>query len=285
MNGFRLRRIPRVPLGTVFIFIFITALGALMVFPLIYLVSSAFKPLNELFLYPPRFFVQHPTLDNFRDLLLNTSQSWVPFSRYIFNSAVVSAFTVFGDVFLGSLAAYVLSKHDFPMRKAVFHMVILSIMFAPQVTQIPRFLVVQNLGMIDTYAGLIVPNLALPLGLFLMKQFIDQMPNALLEAARIDGCSEWRVFWKILMPNVKPAWATVSIFAFVAVWNDGWSPLVFTKSEAMKTLPLGLQTIGNTIAVSGAMAAATLLMILPTIIMFIILQSRVMQTMAHSGLK
>lgn len=271
-----------------FLYTFLTALGLLMLAPLVYMFSSALKPTSELFLFPPRFFVVNPTLKNFKDLLLATGTSIVPFSRYIFNSIVVSSFIVVGSIIIAAMAAYPLSKHDMPFKRFIFNMILLALMFAPQVTQIPQFIVIKELGLINTYAALIIPALAAPVSLFLMKQFLDQIPNALLEATRIDGGNEWTTFWKVVMPMLKPAWATLALFSFISAWNDPWSANIYTTTEDMKTLPLALQTLSGgygVVARTGTVAAASFLMVVPTILVFVITQRMVLETMAHSGIK
>ncbi|MEW6228291.1 MAG: carbohydrate ABC transporter permease [Bacillota bacterium] len=274
--------------GRVALYVFMTAFAAFMAMPLVYLISSAFKPIEELFVFPPRFFVRHPTIQNFVTLLLAVSGSSVPFSRYAFNSVFVSSLTVVGSVLLSSMAAYPLAKHRFPGRDLIFLGIVSALMFAPEVTQIPRYLVVNKLGLIDTYGALVIPNLAGALGLFLTRQFLEQIPNALLEAARVDGASEWTIYTKVIMPIIKPACATVAMLVFVASWNDTFSPLVFTRSEAMKTLPLAVQTIAGgpgVIARTGAVMAASFVLTVPTIIVFLLLQRLVLETMVHSGIK
>jgi ABC-type glycerol-3-phosphate transport system permease component len=171
----------------------------------------------------------------------------------------------------------------------IFGMIIAALMFAPQVTRIPQYLVVQKLGLIDTYGALIVPALAYSLGLFMMKQFMDNSVDlALIEAARIDGANEWTIFWRVVMPNVAPAWNTLLIFGFIAQWNDSFSPVVFTRSEAMKTVSVAMISLTNgpaTVARLGAQSAAAFLMTAPVIIVFLLRQAKVIQTMAHSGIK
>jgi ABC-type glycerol-3-phosphate transport system permease component len=260
------------------------------VLPIIYVISTAFKPLEELLLFPPPFFVRRPTMDNFQDLLLATNALAVPFSRYLFNSVFVTLTTVLLQVLFCSMAAYPLSKaRGLPGTNIIFGMVIAALMFAPQVTRIPQYLVVQKLGMIDTYWALIVPALAYSLGLFMMKQFMDNSVDiSLIEAARIDGATEWTIFWRVVMPNVAPAWNTLLIFGFIAHWNDSFSPVVFTRSEAMKTVSVAMISLTNgpaTVARLGAQSAAAFLMTAPTIIVFLLRQAKVMQTMAHSGIK
>ncbi|GIP43345.1 ABC transporter permease [Paenibacillus sp. J45TS6] len=274
--------------GGIVLYIFLTLLGLLMLAPLVYMISTAFKPVSELFLFPPRFFVNNPTLLNFRDLLLVTGTTSVPFSRYIFNSLFISICIVFFGVMISAMAAYPLAKHNMPFRGAIFNMVVLALMFSPLVVQIPQYLLVSKLGLINTYWALILPYLAAPMGMFLMTQFLRQLPDALLEAARMDGASEWKVFVSVVLPMLKPAISTFALFSFISAWNDPYPAMVYTTEEDMKSLPLAIQTIGGgagVVARVGTLAAASLLMIIPTILVFIITQRMVLQTMAHSGLK
>ncbi len=270
-------------------YIVLTALALFTLLPIVYMISTAFKPLEEMFLYPPRFFVRHPTLRNFVDLLLAMDALSVPFTRYLFNSLFVTTATVTFSVILSSMAAYPLAKYPrMPGAKLFFSIIVSALMFAPEVTQIPRYLIVDRLGMIDTYWGLIIPSLAGTYGLFLMKQFMEQMPTELIEAAKVDGASEWLIFWRIVMPLVRPAWITLIIFSFISTWNDFFTPLIFTRSEQMTTLPLIMSSIGGgpgIVARSGAVAAASMVVVLPTLIIFLLLQRYVMQTMAYSGIK
>ena len=263
-------------------------LAAFAILPIVYIISTAFKPLEELLLFPPPFFVRNPTLDNFTDLLLSFGSLSVPFTRYLFNSLFVVIVLTFAGAMLAALAAYPLAKLNPPLGNALFALVVAGLMFPPEVLAIPRYIVVANMGIIDTYWALILPNIAVPLGMFLMKQFMDQLPSEILEAARVDGASEWTVFWRIAMPMVSPAWNTVIILSFIAFWNDSFSPVVFTRSEAMKTVPYAMITIqagANFIARQGAAAAAVFIMTTPTILVFILRQAKVVQTFAHAGIK
>lgn len=283
----RPKRRSRIDSGRVITLVFLTVLALFMVLPLVYMVSTALKPLDELFLWPPRLLVQHPTLENFRNLIIATSALSVPFTRYIFNSGFVAVAAVSGIIVLGSMGAYPLSKHKtMPGRNLIFTTIIAALMFAPEVTQIPRYIVVANLGLIDTYWALILPQLASAYALFLMKQFIDQIPDEVLESARIDGAGEFRIFWRMIMPLAKPAWATLTIITFISTWNDFFGPLIFTRTEAMRTLPLAIATIGsNSIARQGAVAAATFLTTAPPLLIFAYFRRRVIETMAYSGIK
>ena len=274
----------------VFVYLGIIALVAFTALPLIYVVSTAFKPLDELFLFPPRFLVRRPTPSNFEDLVTSLSSSAVPFARYVLNSVFVSLVIVVATVIVSSMGAFSLVKYHPPGSKTIFAIVIAALMFSPHVTQIPRYMVVNGMRLINTYFALILPNIAVAYNFFLMKQFTEQIPDELLESARIDSASEWRIYWNIVMPSLKPAWATLVVFSFTTNWNDYFTPLIFTTSQAMKTMPLALQTIAGGMAAAnigrfGAVAAATFVMVLPTVVMFTLMQRLVMQTMVHSGIK
>lgn len=272
------------------LYLFMLCLVGFTSLPIVYVVSTAFKPLEELFLFPPRFFVRRPTTINFANLVISLGSSAVPFARYVFNSVIVTIVIVFCTVTVCSLGAYGIVKHNPPGSKTIFALIIAALMFSPHVTRIPSYLVVKSLGMINTYLALIIPSIAVAYNFFLMKQFLEQMPDELLESARIDGAGEWIIFWRIVMPSLKPAWATLVVFSFVSNWNDYISPLIYTTKQVMRTLPLALQTIAGgpaemSIGRAGAVAAATFLMITPVIILFTTMQAMVMETMVHSGIK
>jgi ABC-type glycerol-3-phosphate transport system permease component len=264
-------------------------LAFFMMLPILFIISHAFKPIDELFAFPPRFLVQKPTFDNFRDLFFTTSTSGIPFSRFIFNSLLVTISVMFLSVFISALAAYAMAKMKFKLRKVLFEVNTLALMFVPIAVQIPRYLVVDQTGMLDTYFAHILPLLAMPIGLFLLKQFIDQVPEELKEAAIIDGASEFTVFRKVIVPVIMPALATVAILAFQAVWNNVETSNYYVNDESLKTLSFFMSSVasgsGNTIAGQGMSAAASLLMFVPNLVIFVLLQSKVMNTMAHSGLK
>lgn len=255
-----------------------------MALPFVYALCQAFKPMEELFVFPPTFFVHNPTLENFSDLFLLMGQSWVPFSRYILNSLLVTGLGTYLHIVAASLAAYTLEKHRFPGRNLFFSLVVLSLMFSSQVTSIPNYIIMSKLGWIDTYAALIIPAIAMPMGLYLMKQFMNQVPDNIIESARIDGCGEFRIFMRIVMPMVKPAWLTLIIFAIQSLWNAPSGSFIY--SEELKTLPNALSQIAsNGIARAGVGAAVAVLVMLLPLTVFIINQSNVMQTMATSGMK
>ena len=261
--------------------------------PILFIISHAFKPTNELYAWPPRFFVRRPTFDNFKNLVELAADSGIPFSRYLFNSILVTVVGVFLSILITSLAAYGLSKLKFKGKKLLFEINTLALMFVPIAVTIPRYLTMSSLGIIDSYFALILPLIAIPVGLFLVKQFIDQTPNEIIESAKIDGASEMQIFLKIIMPIIAPAVATVGILAFQLFWNDIIGSTLYVDSESMKTLPFYFSTlaaqvgagVGNPVAGQGMLAAASFIMFVPNIILFIFLQSKVMNTMAHSGIK
>lgn len=283
-----LKKRSKIKKSMVMLYICVTVLVVFCALPLIYLISTAFKPLNELYLFPPKFFVRNPTLKNFSDLFLSLSSSAIPFTRYIFNSAVVTSITVFGTVLVCTLGAFSLVKYHPPGSKFLFNLILAALMFSPYVTQIPRYLVINELNLINSYWALVLPNLAVAYNFFLIKQFVEQFPNELIEAARIDGCGEFKMFFKIVLPFLAPAWATLVVFSFVSSWNDYFSALIYLNDSVKITLPLALNTISggtNSIGRAGAVAAATTIMALPTVVIFTLMQRKVMETMIHSGIK
>ncbi len=285
-QGVRIRK--KVKISKILLYILVAALLVFTVLPMICMVCRAFMPMTELFIYPPRIFVRHPTLQNFVDLLSSLSSSTVPFTRYIFNSLWVTIVTVFLSVVVCSMGAYGMVKHKPVGAATIFTIVIAALSFSGHVTKIPNYMIVSGVGLIDSYAALIVPSIATAYNFFLVKQFCEQLPDSLLEAARIDGAKEFRIFWTIAMPLLKSAWSTLAVFSFVSSWNDSFSPLVYIQTDSMKTLPLALQTMAGgagVVARSGTVGAATFLTTAPTIIVYTVMKGRVMDTMAYSGIK
>ena len=276
----------RIDAGLIGIVLFLLVVAVVMALPIVYLVVTAFKPLDELFVYPPTFFVRNPTTSNFSSLVLAVSSSMVPFSRYLVNSLFISGVVVTGVVLISSMAAYPLAKHRFPARNLIFKFVVASLMFAPEVIEIPRYIFISHLNIMNTYFVLILPQLCFPIGLFLMKQFMEQIPDAIFEAAKIDGANQVVLFRQIALPQVKPASATVIILAFIQVWNDIASSSLFVQNERIKTLPYFLSTIsGQGVATVGTAAAAAFLLLIPTVTIFLLFQRQVISTMAYSGIK
>ncbi|WP_010196783.1 carbohydrate ABC transporter permease [Bacillus sp. m3-13] len=269
---------------------FLIPLAIFMAMPIVFVFSHAFKPIDELFAYPPRFFVQKPTMQNFIDLMNNTSTTGVPMSRYLFNSISITLIVVFVTVLISTMAGYALSKKRFKLKKTIFEINTLALMFVSAAVVIPRYLLIEKVGLLDTFLVHIFPLIAMPIGLFLVKQFIDQIPNELIEAAQMDGATDYQIFRKIIIPLVKPAISTIAILSFQLVWNNTETSTLFVDNENLKTFAFYMSTLtsatsGNTVAGQGMAAAASLIMFIPNLIIFIILQSQVMNTMAHSGIK
>ncbi|MDP2424792.1 MAG: carbohydrate ABC transporter permease [Candidatus Izemoplasmatales bacterium] len=268
--------------------LFLFPLALFMLLPLVYIFNHAFKPLEELFYYPPRFFVNNPTLENFRRLFELTGVSGIPMSRYLFNSIVVTVLVLFFSVLIATLAGYALSKLAFKGKKIMNEINTLALMFVGVAVMIPRYLVVEQLGLIDNFFVHVLPYLAIPVGLFLVKQFIDQIPNELIDASRVDGANEWQIYVKIIIPLIKPAIATIVILSFQAVWNSADTSQTYINQDSLKTFAFYMGTLTNNtngVAGQGMGAAASLIMFVPNLVIFILMQSKVMDTMAHSGIK
>lgn len=270
--------------GNLLVFLFLALFGLFFIFPIFYSVLNAFKPLEEILIFPPRMYVKNPTLDNFLELAMLMEDSWVPLSRYLFNSIVVSVVGTAGHLLLSSMAAYPMAKIHFPGRKGFQKLIVMSLLFSSSVTYIPMYIVMDQLNLIDNQFAIILPAWQSSLGLYLMMNFMTNLPDSMLEAARIDGASEFRIYWQIVMPNVKPAWMTLIIFSFQAMWNNTGASYLY--SEELKMLPsiIGTITAGG-VRRTGVSAAAALLMMLPPILIFVFSQNNVIETMSSSGLK
>jgi len=272
-------------------YILLTPITLFMLLPIIFIFSHAFKPPDELFAYPPRFFVTNPTLKNFTDLFAKLSTSGVPVSRYLFNSVLITVTTIVATTLVSTTAAYALSKKRFRLKQTLFAVNTVALMFVPIAVTIPRFLIIEKLSLMDTFWVHILPGLAMPVGLFLIKQFIDGIPTEVIEAAQIDGASDVAIYGRIILPMIRPAIATIAILTFQAAWNNADTSTLYVNSENLKTFAFYLTTLtttttgANAVAGQGIAAAASLIMFLPNLIIFIFLQSQVMSTMSHSGLK
>ena len=260
-------------------------MGLFMFLPMYYVVIQSLKPLDELFMFPPKFIVMKPTLENFTDLFTLMGDSWVPFSRYIFNTVFITICGTIGNLIFASMAAYSLAKLRFPGRNAIFQIIVMSLMFHSTVNQVTHFIILSAFGWIDTYLSIIVPSMATTIGLYLMKQFMEtSVPDTVLESARLDGASEFRTYLIIAMPMVKPAWLTLIIECFKNLWNTGSS--IYIHSEELKTFNYAIQQIvSGGIARSGAGAASTVVMMMVPILIFVFNQSQIVETMGSSGMK
>lgn len=270
------------------IYLMLAPMVLMSILPIMYIVFTAFKPIGELFAYPPKFITLRPTFDNFRKLFEASEDTIFPLSMYLFNSIVSTAAVVLIGMIIAVAAAYALSKKRFRGRNAIFKMNTLSMMFVATAVSIPRYLIIKEVGLIDSFWANIIPMLATPVGVFLLKQFVDQLPDAVIEAARIDGANDYQIIWRIVLPLVKPALATVAILLFQNSWNAMEASKMFINTESLKTFAFYMNTLsnsGNGVAGVGISAAASLLMFLPNVVLFVLMQSKVMNTMAHSGMK
>ena len=285
IHHYKYRRKPNRSLGgDIGVYIFLGLCSILMITPLVFAISNSLKPLDEVLKRPPSFFAIHPTFDNFSDLFVTLSQGWVPLTRYIWNTLFVTVVGTVGHVILASMAAYVLAKYNFPGGNLFFRIAVVALMFTGYVTGIPNYLIMCKLHMVDTYWSIVLPAIGGSLGLFLMKQFIDGFPMSLIEAAKIDGAHELTIFWKLVMPNVRPAWLTISIFSIQGLWNNPQTQTIYTENKKM--LSYALTQLGtNVIARMGQQNAVIVFTMLVPIVFFIFSQSQIMETMASSGLK
>lgn len=275
-------------IGQLKIILIILPLVIFMGMPIIFIINHAFKPMEELFAFPPTFFVRNPTLDNFTKLIKFSDSSGIPLSRYIFNSLLVTVLTVGAALLLTTLSAFALSKIKFKGRKTLTQINQIAIMFVSTAVLIPRYMVICNLGMIDNLFAHILPLVAMPVALFLVKQFVEQIPDSLLEAAYMDGATDLDIYLKVILPMIRPAIATAAILVFQQVWTNMETSNYFFNDDSMKTLTFYMNTlvnVNNTVAGQGMSAAASLIMFVPNLVLFIILQNKVMNTMANSGIK
>ncbi len=277
----------RFELGQLKLYAFLLPLAIVMALPIVFIFMNAFKPLDELFAYPPRFYVKKPTFENFQNLFALSSQTQIPAIRYLFNSLVSTLSVVLLTLMISVSAGYVFSKKRFRLKKLLFDINSLALMFVPVAVSIPRYFIIVRTGLYDNFLAHILPLLATPTGVFLVKQFIDQLPDALVEAAVIDGAGDITILRKIIIPLTTPALSTVAIMTFQTAWNSVESSTMYINDETIKSFSFYMSTLSTTegIAGQGMAAAASLLMFLPNLILFIILQSRVMSTMTHSGIK
>ena len=270
--------------GTFFLLLFLFAGALIMALPMILIISNAFKPYDELLVFPPRLIPNNPTLKNFRDMFSILSSSYVPFLRFIFNSIFVTAAGTAGHIIISSMCAYPLAKKRFPGRNVIFNMIVFSLMFSATASVISNYIIMSSLHWIDTYYSLIIPAFGSSLGLYLMKQFMEQLPDSLIEAARMDGASQWKIFWQIVMPNVKGAWLTLLMLSVQSLWGMGANNYIY--KEQLKTLPYALgQIMSGGIARAGVGAAVSLLMLIVPVTIFVFSQSNIVEIMSSSGMK
>ena len=277
-------KLSRSGFGNMVVFLILAILGIFTAIPFLFSIVQSLKPMDELFVYPPRLTVSRPTLNNFAVLFQLTANTWVPLSRYLFNSLLLTVCGTLGNVIVCSLAAFPRAKFRFHGRDLLFNLVVVSLLFTYEVTFIPNYVILSRLHMLDTFWALLLPAIATPMGLFLMKQFMEQISDSIVESARVDGAGSLTIYWRIMMPQVKPAWLTLVIFSFQALWNR--EGLEFIFSEERKMFPTILkQVAASGVARAGAAAAAAVILMIPPILVFVLSQSNVIETMASSGIK
>lgn len=281
---YRRVRLSRSIWGDIFVVFVLTLFGAFSAYPLIYTISNSLKGLDEIFVFPPRLFPRNITFRNFIDLFNLIGNTQIPISRYFINTLTITLFGTAGHVLLSSLCAYPLSKHRFPGRHLINQLVVYSLMFSAAVTAIPTYMIISWFGLIDSQLAIIIPAFGFTLGLFLMRQFMNVIPNELLEAAKIDGANEYQIFFKVVMPLVKPAWLTLIILLFQQLWGTDGGAYIFTENLKPLSYALG-QIVAGGVARTGTAAAVTVIMLVVPISVFIFNQTKMLETMAHSGLK
>ena len=274
--------------GQIKIILIILPLVIFMAMPIIFIANHAFKPMEELFAFPPTFFVRNATLENFTKLIKFSRTAGIPLSRYVFNSIAVTVLTVGLSLLFTTCAAFALAKLKFKGRNLMMQINQIALMFVATAVLIPRYLVVCKFGMIDTIWAHVLPLVAMPVALFLVKQFVEQVPDSLIEAAYMDGATDMQVYRKVIIPMIKPAIATAAILVFQQVWTNMETSNYYINDDSMKTLTFYMNSLvnaNNSVSGQGIAAAATLIMFIPNLVLFIILQNNVMNTMAHSGIK
>lgn len=278
------RRVSRSGIGTFFLLMVLITFAVVIALPLALIISNSFKGADELWVFPPKLIPNNPTLENFRNMFSVMSDGTVPFTRYLFNSIFITTVGTAGNIIFSSMCSFILAKYKFPGNKLIFRVIVLALMFNATVTAIPNYLVLSYLGWIDTYAALIIPAFGSSLGLYLMKQFMEQLPDSLIEAAKIDGANLWMTFWRVIMPNVKSAWMTLLLLSVQQLWGTGATTYIY--NEQLKTLPYALnQILTGGIARAGVGAAVSVLMMIVPVVIFVFSQSNIIETMSSSGLK
>ena len=278
------KQLNRSHFGNFSIFLMLALMGVFMALPLYLSIITSFKPPEELFIFPPRFYVVNPTGKNYSQLFQLVSNTVVPLSRYLFNSIFVSIASTTMGVIFGAMAAYPFAKKKFIGRELMWKLIMLTLLFSGGVTSLPSYIVKAKLGLINTYWVLILPHIASTLHMFLLRQFMLQIPDVLLDAGKIDGAGDMRIFFHVVLPNIKPAWMTVMVLSFMSIWNLGSGGVIW--DEPLKLLPTALTQITSaSISRTGVSAASAVLLMIPPIVSFIVTQSKMLQTMAHSGIK
>jgi ABC-type glycerol-3-phosphate transport system permease component len=281
---YRKVRLSRSVGGDILLMLTLLLFGSFSAYPLIFTITNSLKGLDEIFVFPPRLFPRNITFGNFIDLFNLIGNTQIPISRYFMNTLWITLAGTAGHVFFASLCAYPLAKHRFPGRHLINQLIVYSLMFSAAVTAITSYMIISWLGLIDSQLAIIIPAFGFTLGIFLMRQFMNTIPNELLEAAKMDGANEYQIFFKVVMPLVKPAWLTLIILLFQQLWGADGGVFIFTENLKPLSYALG-QIVAGGVARTGTAAAVTVIMLIVPITIFIVNQSKMLDTMAHSGLK
>lgn len=278
------KRLSRSLGGDIGLFLILIGFGLFSAYPLIFTICNSLKPMDEMFIFPPKLFPNNITFDNFVDLFNLVGNSQIPITRFLFNTLFITLLGTVGHVILASMCAYPLAKYNFPGKTIIFTLIIYSLMFSGAVLGIPNYMIISKLGLLDSPFAIIIPAFATTLGLYLMKQFMETIPTELIEAAKVDGASEMTVFFKVVMPMVKPAWLTLVILLFQSLWSADGGTFIYT--DKLKPLTYALsQIVAGGISRTGAAAAVSVVMLVIPITVFIINQSKIIETMSYSGIK
>jgi len=265
----------------IFIHLLLFAGLAITLAPFIWMISTSFKSAESVFTFPPQWIPKHPTIEQYQALFRE-----VNFLQFFKNSVIVAFGITLFSLFLNSLGGFAFAKHKFPGREKIFALLLATMMVPGQITMIPVFLMLKTVGLINSYWGLIIPAGASAFGIFLMRQFITTIPTDLIESARIDGCSEFRIYWTIILPLCKPVLAALGIFTFMGSWNAFLWPLIVMIKENMYTLPVALANLSGQHATKfGLLMAGAVVVVVPVLIVFIVAQRYVIKGVAVTGLK
>ena len=262
-------------------FVFLCLSLVFTLFPFIWMLSTSFKSPGEIFTQTPTFIPVQATLDNYRNLLQSAN-----LGRSFMNSLVFATGMTILSVLCNAMAAYGFAKLSFPGREKIFALLLLTMMVPGQVTMMPVFLILKALGFLNSFVGLIIPGIASVFGIFMLRQFMQAIPEEILEAARIDGCSEYRIFFSIMLPLCRPVLATLAIFSFIGAWNEFFWPLVIMLREDMQTLPVALANLNGQFNTDwGLLMAGSVLVVVPVILVFLLAQKHYIKGIAAGGVK
>ncbi len=279
------KKIKRVSFSKVLALVLLLSYLFLLLLPIIYVILNAFKPLDEMFVYPPRWIPRNFTLTNFSKMSDLLSETVIPLSRYLYNSIIYCVLMVGTVVLTAFMAAFSMSKTKPKGSEKMTSILIFALSLSGPAAGVANFIIIEKLGLLNTYWAIVLPAMGSATYVFLMRQFLVNMPESYVEAARLDGASEWQIMWKIGFPYAKPAWATVIVYQFMGAWSDATGPAIYISDASQQTLPVAISTIGGSLTTQGASAALTLLMLIPSTLVFVFMQTKIMTTMSFAGLK